>query len=61
VPKKRRKIIFGILWQETGTILRRLCEYKGIVPLEGKAFKMKLIYEIGYEIVIIRKNRYMKE
>ena len=37
VPKKRRKIIFGKLRQEIGAILRRLCEYKGVELLEGKA------------------------
>jgi len=29
VPKRRRKVIFGQLRKEIGTILRRLCEYKG--------------------------------
>lgn len=37
VPKNRRKVIYGKLRQEIGTILRRLCEYKGIEILEGKA------------------------
>jgi len=37
VPKKRRKIIFGKLRQEIGAILWRLCEYKGVELLEGKA------------------------
>lgn len=37
VPKKRRTIIFGKLRQEIGTILRRLCEYKGVELLERKA------------------------
>jgi len=37
VPKRRRKIIFGRLRQEVGVILRRLCEYKGVDLLEGKA------------------------
>jgi putative transposase len=37
VPKKRRKVIYGKLRREIGTILRRLCEYKGVAVLEGKA------------------------
>jgi REP element-mobilizing transposase RayT len=37
VPKRSRKIIFGRLRQEVGVILRRLCEYKGVDLLEGKA------------------------
>lgn len=37
VPKKRRKIIFGRLRKEIGLVLRRLCEYKGVKILEGKA------------------------
>lgn len=37
VPKNRRKIIYWKLRQEVGTILRRLCEYKGIKIIEAKA------------------------
>ena len=37
VPKRRRKIICGKLRREVGTILQRLCKYKGIELLEGKA------------------------
>ena len=37
VPKRRRKIIYGKLQREVGTILRRLCQYKGVELLEGKA------------------------
>lgn len=36
VPKRRRKIIYGKLRKEVGTILRRLCQYKGVELLEGK-------------------------
>jgi putative transposase len=36
VPKRRRKIVYGKLRQELGTILRRLCAYKGVVVIEGK-------------------------
>ena len=35
--KKRRKIGYGQLRGETGTILRRLSEYKGVEMIEGKA------------------------
>jgi len=35
VPKKRRKIIYGNLRKEIGTILRKLCEYKGVEVIEG--------------------------
>ena len=35
VPKNRRRIIFGKLRKEIGTILRRLCEYKGVEVVEG--------------------------
>ena len=37
VPKLLRKVIYGRLRQEVGPILRRLCEYKGVGILEGKA------------------------
>jgi len=37
VPKRRRKIIYGKLRREVGTILRRLTQYKGIELIEGKA------------------------
>jgi putative transposase len=36
VPKRRRKIVYGKLRQELGTILRRLCAYKGVEVIEGK-------------------------
>ena len=36
VPKKRRKIIYGKLKKEIGTILHRLCKYKGVELIEGK-------------------------
>ena len=35
VPKIRRKVIFGRLRREIGTIIRRLCKYKGIEMMEG--------------------------
>jgi putative transposase len=35
VSKRRRKVVFGKLRKEVGTILRRLCEYKGIELIEG--------------------------
>ena len=35
VPKKRRKIIYGKLRKELGSVLRRLCEYKGVEVIEG--------------------------
>ena len=35
VPKKRRKIVYGKLRKELGSILRRLCEYKGVEGVEG--------------------------
>ena len=37
VPKRRRKVIYGRLRQEIVRILRRLCEYKEIEIIEGKA------------------------
>jgi len=37
VPKKRRRVIYGRLRQEIVRILRRLCEYKEIEIIEGKA------------------------
>jgi putative transposase len=37
VPKKRRKIIYGKLRDAVGEILRRLCEYKQVELIEGKA------------------------
>jgi putative transposase len=35
VPKKRRKVIYGNLRKELGSILRRLSEYKGVEVIEG--------------------------
>jgi putative transposase len=35
VPKKRRRIVYGKLRKELGTILRRLSEYKGVEVVEG--------------------------
>lgn len=35
VPKRRRKVIFGQLRREIGTIIRKLCKYKGIEMMEG--------------------------
>jgi len=37
VPKNRRKVIYGQLRREVVTVLRKLCEYKGVKILEGKA------------------------
>jgi putative transposase len=34
-PKKRRKLVYGTFRKELGTILRRLCEYKGVGVVEG--------------------------
>ena len=34
-PKNRRKVVFGKLRKELGSILRRLCEYKGGEVVEG--------------------------
>lgn len=36
VPKNRRKIIYGKLRNELKSILRKLCEYKGVEVIEGK-------------------------
>ena len=37
VPKRRRKVIYGQLRKDVGQIVRKLCEYKGVELLEGKA------------------------
>ncbi len=37
IPKYRRKVVYGQLRKDIGSILRRLCEYKGIAILEGIA------------------------
>ena len=36
VPKKRRKVVYGRMKREIGTILHRLCKYKGVELIEGK-------------------------
>jgi putative transposase len=36
-PKRRRKVIYGRLRREVVGILKRLCEYKGVEIIEGKA------------------------
>ena len=38
-PKYRRQIIYGKIKSDLGTILRRLCEYKGIEILEASLCK----------------------
>lgn len=37
IPKYRRKVIYGKYRKEIGTILRQLCEYKGIEIIEANA------------------------
>ncbi len=37
VPKNRRKVIYGKLQRDIGSILRKLCEYKGVDIIEGTA------------------------
>ena len=38
-PKYRRRIIYGKIKADIGTMLRKLCEYKGIEILEAEACK----------------------
>jgi len=35
VPKKRQKVLYGRLRKEIGTILAKLCQYKGVEVIEG--------------------------
>ena len=35
IPKYRRKVLFGELRKDVGEILRRLCEMKDVVLIEG--------------------------
>ena len=37
VPKYRRKVIYGKLRKEIGTIIRQLCAYKDVEIIEGHA------------------------
>ena len=37
VPKYRRKVIYGKLRKEIGTIIRQLCVYKDVEIIEGHA------------------------
>jgi putative transposase len=37
VPKRRRRVIYGKLRQEVVGVLKRLCEYKKLEIIEGKA------------------------
>ncbi len=37
IPKYRRKVIYGKLRKDIGSILRRLCDYKGIEIVEATA------------------------
>ena len=37
IPKYRRKVLYGKLRRQVGTILRELCRQKGIELVEGKA------------------------
>ena len=36
-PKYRRQIIYGKIRADIGTILRKLCEYKGVEIIEAEA------------------------
>ena len=38
-PKYRRQVIYGKIKSDIGIMLRRLCEYKGVVILEAEACK----------------------
>ena len=37
IPKYRRKVLYGKLRARVGTIIRELCEQKGVELIEGKA------------------------
>ena len=37
IPKYRRKVLYGRLRAKVGTILRELCQQKGVELVEGKA------------------------
>jgi putative transposase len=37
IPKYRRKVLYGKLRAKVGTILRELCQQKGVELIEGKA------------------------
>lgn len=37
IPKYRRKSIYGKLWRDIGTYLRRLCDYKNVEIIEANA------------------------
>jgi putative transposase len=37
IPKYRQKVFYGKMRAKIGTILRELCEHKGVEMLEGKA------------------------
>ena len=39
IPKYRKKILFGELRKDVGEILRKLCEMKGVVLIEGATQK----------------------
>ncbi len=36
IPKKRQKVLYGKLQKEVGSILGKLCQYKGVEVIEGK-------------------------
>ena len=38
-PKYRRQIIYGIIKQDIGQMIRKLCEYKGVEIIEAEACK----------------------
>ena len=38
-PKYRRQIIYGKIKKDIGTILRKLCEYKGVEIIKANACK----------------------
>lgn len=60
VPKYRKKVIYGKLRRQVGSILRRLCQQRGITLLEGHAMpdhihmclsvapKFSIAHTIGY-------------
>ena len=62
IPKYRRKVLYGKLRRQVGSILRGLCEQKGIEMLEGHAMsdhihlclKIPPKYSVSYAIGFLK-------
>ena len=61
-PKYRRQIIYGKIKSDIGTMLRKLCEYKGIEIIEAEACKdhIHMLVSIPPKYSVLQIMGYLK-